>query len=247
MAKTILIASGKGGTGKTSTSAHIATEFANQNYKVLLIDTDCGFKGLDLVLGLSDKIVFNFADVLENRVSVMQAVAFDHDFPNLHLLSAPLISSQDYALGSVAKMINQVFDYYDYILVDCAAGYTYETEMFAKVSNLALIVSTPDSTSIRGAENIARKLEIIGLTNCYLVINRLRTGLVLQGKAANIDDVIDFTGLPLIGIIPEDENVISCGNDGVPVYTVSKSESSIAYKNISNRLLGHNINLMNLK
>ena len=248
MAKTILIASGKGGTGKTSVSAHIATEYAVQGYKVLLIDTDCGFKGLDLVLGLTEKIVFNFTDVLSNSVTIKRAVAFSEEVPNLHLLSAPLSPiSRDYTVSHIARMIDVVFDDYDFILIDCSAGFAYETELFARISHAGLIVTTPDSTSLRGAENIARQLEKIGLTECYLILNRVRTKLILKNNASNIDDAIDITSLPLIGLIPEDENVISCGNQGVLVYSIPKSQSSIAYKNISNRLLGKQVNIMNIK
>lgn len=246
MAKTILIASGKGGTGKTSTCAHIALELAYQNFKVLIIDTDCGFKGLDLVLGLSEKVVFNFTDVLSGDVTVAKSVAYNN--PNLHLLSAPLNQiSHDYTVSHVAKMIDSVFNDYDFILVDCAAGFTYETELFAKISNIALVVTTPDNTSLRGAENIAIQLENVGLERCFLILNRVRTKLIMKNQAKNIDDAIDITCLPLIGLIPEDEHVISCGNQGIPVYNIPKSQSSIAYKNITNRILGRHINIMKLK
>ncbi|MFI3227407.1 MAG: AAA family ATPase [Clostridia bacterium] len=246
MAKTILIASGKGGTGKTSTSAHIALELAQQNYRVLIIDTDCGFKGLDLVLGLTEKVVWSFKDVLSGAVSTKKAVAFNDE--KLHLLSAPLTPlSQEISVSHVAKMINEIYDDYDYIIIDCAAGFTYETELFARVSNIALIVTTPDNTSLRGAENIAHQLEDIGLQKCFLVLNRVRPRLIMKNKAKNIDDAIDITCLPLLGLIPEDEHVISCGNQGISVYTIPKSQSSIAYKNITGRILGRNINIMKLK
>lgn len=246
MAKIILIASGKGGTGKTSTAAHIALELANQKHRVLIIDTDSGYKGLDLVLGLSEKVVFNFTDVLSGVTPIEKAVAFKNK--KLHLLSAPLSPmSRNYTLSHVARMMDQLLHKYDYILIDCSAGFTYETELFAQVSNIALVVTTPDNTSLRGAENIAHMLENIGLDKCYLILNRVRPRLIMKNLAKNIDDAIDITCLPLLGLIPEDENVISCGNQGKPVYDISKSQSSIAYKNITNRLLGRNINIMKLK
>lgn len=246
MAKTILVASGKGGTGKTTTSAHIALEMSYQKHRVLLIDTDCGFKGLDIVLGLSDQILYNFVDVLNDQASIESAVVKKNRY--LHLLSAPFMQiSRNYTVSHIAKMIDSVFDYYDYIIVDCAAGYTYETEIFAKISNIALIITSLDDTSIRAAENMACKLEDLGLAKCFLVLSRVRPRLVLKRNAKNIDEAIDATCLPLLGVIPEDENVIACGNRGLPVYSMPRSQSAIAYKNITGRLLGENVNIMKLR
>lgn len=246
MAKIILVASGKGGTGKTSTSAHIALELANKDYKVLIIDADSGFKGLDLVLGLSEKVVFNFTDVLDGSTPMSKAVVSCDNC--LHLLSAPLIPlSSEFTVSHVAKMIEQVFNFYDYILIDCSAGFSYETQLFAQVSNIALVVSTPDNTSLRGAENMAHQLEDLGLDKCYLILNRVRPSLILKKLAKNIDDAIDITCLPLLGVVPEDEKVISCGNQGIPVFDFPKSKSATAYRNITARLLGKNVNIMKLK
>lgn len=246
MAKTILIASGKGGTGKTSTSAHVALELARQGYRILMIDTDCRFKGLDLVLGLSDKIIFNFADILSGTTDVTNAVVKHSD--NLHLLSAPLSEiSKEYTISHIAKLIDSVYTTYDFILIDCAAGFTYETELFAQVSNVALVITTLDNTSLRSAESVSSQLEDIGLDKCYLVLNRVKTHFILKNKSRNIDEAIDITCLPLLGIIPEDEFVISCGNQGIPVYNIKNSQSSIAFKNITNRILGKQINIMKLK
>lgn len=246
MAKILLVASGKGGTGKTSICTYTSIALTNTNQKVLLIDIDCGFKSLDLTLNLSNKIVFNFLDVFSDMVTIENAIVKYNN--NLHLLSAPLNSvSKSYTASDVSKMISTVYDVYDFIFIDCSSGYSYETEIFSKVCHGALIVTTPDVTSVRGAENIARKLEDLGLSNLYLIINRLRPKLILENKAKNIDDIIDETSLPLLGIIPEDENVISATNMGISIFDIKKQNASIAYKNIANRLIGKQVNIMNLK
>lgn len=246
MAKTILIVSGKGGTGKTSLCTYTSLALGKLNKKVLLIDTDCGFKGLDLTLDLSNKVVFDFLDVFNQSVSAKDAIVKYNE--NLHLLSAPTCNiSKEFTVSHVAKLINQVYDDYDFIFIDCSAGYSYETEIFVNVCHAALVVTTPDVTSVRGAENMARKLEDLGLDNLYLIINRLRAKLIIKSLAKNIDDVIDETSLPLLGIIPEDEKVICATNLGCSIFDLKKPYAAIAYENIANRLVGKQVNIMNLK
>lgn len=246
MAKIILIASGKGGTGKTSTCSHLSVALASEGKKVLAIDTDSGFKGLDITLGLSEKVVFNFSDILSKTTTIDKAVVSFNE--NLDLLSAPLTPlSTEYTISHIAKLIDSVYNVYDYILIDCSAGYSYETELFAKISQTAIVVATPDMTSLRGAENIARELEQLGLSNAFLILNRVRPRLILKSLASNIDDAIDATHLPLLGIIPEDEKVISCGNQGKSIFDFKRSQSATAYKNISSRLLGRQVSIMKLR
>lgn len=246
MAKTILVASGKGGTGKTSLCTYVGLSLCKFDNKVLLIDTDCGFKGLDLTLNISDKTVFNFLDVFKKNAKIEDAIVKYNE--NLHLLSAPMNNlDKEYTVSHVARMIDTVYDKYDFIFIDCSSGYSYETEIFSQICHAGIIISTPDTICIRGAENMARKLENMGLNNLFLVINRLRPKLIVKKFAKNIDDVIDETSLPLLGIIPEDEKVICAYNCGKSVLDMKKAKANIAYQNIANRLLGKQVNIMNLK
>lgn len=234
----ILIASGKGGTGKTSLTACIAMALAEQGRRVLAVDGDCGLRNLDLTLGMSDRLVFSFADVAAGVVPLARAAAAHPLNDKLFLLTAPadvpfLRVKQLRDLREAAEK-----DGYDYILWDGPAGLPGELSLYSAIADECVIVTTPELACIRGAERTARYLEEEGVKKIRLIVNRVRTNLIRHGLASNIDDAMDQSGLPLLGIVPEDEDMIACSNSGKSLLHLKKTGAALACRNIARRLEG---------
>ena len=246
MFKVILVASGKGGTGKSSVTANVAAALAQKGHKTLVIDADVGLRNLDIILGMSDLVVFSFADVALNMVTLEQAAAKHHSLDNLYLLTAPIeLAKLDE--DKIANIITQAQSQgFEYIIIDSPAGLGDEIKLFACVSTQAIIVTMPDTASIRGAERVARLLEQENIMRIRIVVNRIRPSLIRQGIMGNIDDIMDEIGLPLLGIVPEDENVISCGSNGKCLITNKKGGASTAFCNIAQRIDGVRLPIMRI-
>lgn len=245
MGKALLIASGKGGTGKTSLSAGLGAAFAAQGLNTLLIDADIGNRSLDIVLGMSDCSLFSFADVCAGRISLSSACAENSRLANLKLLTAP--TSDNLSCASPEQIKSFIFDaknIFDRIIIDCAAGFGKEIELFAPLCNFGIIISTRDGTALRGAEKMASYLiNSCGLDNTALVINRVRSGISSRFFIKNIDDAIDSVSIPLIGIIPEDSDVYKNAERGQIILSHKKNHAGLAYYNISKRISGEYIPL----
>ncbi len=244
--KVIVVASGKGGTGKTSLSAGVSTALAQLGRRVLVIDGDSGLRNLDLVLGLSDSVVFSFDDVARGVVSLQKAAAAHPLQPNLFMLTAPgnvpaLAETGIRSLGAQAEDMG-----FDYVLIDGPAGLAPELRAFSAIATQGIVITTPEGASLRGAERVARLLEEENIMRIRLVVNRLRTQLVRHGLASNIDDAMDTAGLPLLGIVPEDEDVIACGNSGRLIIDCKRAGAALAYRNIARRLEGERLPIMRL-
>ncbi|MGN1031231.1 MAG: P-loop NTPase [Butyricicoccaceae bacterium] len=246
MAKFIIVASGKGGTGKTSLSAGISAALAVMGKRVLVIDGDSGLRNLDIVLGMSDRVVFSFADVASGMVPLEEAAAPHPEIEGLYLLTAP--SEPPLALlqnGGMSRLADQAEDF-DYVIIDGPAGLAPEFRSFASVATQAIIVANTDSPSLRGAERIARMLEDEYVPRMRLVVNRIRPKLIRQGAVGTVDDAIDTTGLQLLGIVPEDVNVTVCAGNGSPIVTTHYDGAARAYTNIARRLEGEKLPLMKI-
>ena len=242
--KIILIASGKGGTGKTSLTASLSMALAELGRRVLAVDGDCGMRNLDLTMGMSDRLVFSFADVASGVVPLRRAAAVHPLNSKLSLLTAPadvpfLRVKQLRELRAAAEE-----DGYDYILWDGPAGLPGELSLYSAISTESIIVTTPEPACIRGAERTARYLEEGGVKQVRLVVNRVRVNLIRHGLASNIDDAMDQAGLPLLGVVPEDEDVIACSNNGKSLLHLKKTGAALASRNIARRLEGEGLPAM---
>ncbi len=245
MLKVILIASGKGGTGKTSLAAGVGAALANAGHRVLLLDGDCGLRNLDIMLGMSDRVVYSFADVVEGAVPLCNAAVQHPMYETLYLLTAPVVTVPALSEREMEQLAAQAGQMnFDYLLIDGPAGLPAELSFFAHIATQAIIVTTPDSVSVRGAEFCARKLEQeYCIARIRMILNRVRPNLIRHGLANNIDDVMDSTGLPLLGVVPEDEVLIACGNSGKSILTVKRSGAARAFGHIARRLDGERVPL----
>jgi len=247
MASTICVASGKGGTGKTSVSSGLACCLAGLGYKVIVLDADIGLRNLDLALGLNERAIFDFSDVILERATLKQALVAHHSISNLHLLAAPFGTElPDITKEQMATLMQEVNKLCDFCIMDCPAGIGSWLDIIASVSDRAIMVATPDNASLRDAGITRKFLKVRGVSDIRLVLNRVRPKLINKMRAVNIDDAIDFTGIQLIGIVPEDQTVIACANHGEPVVFHMNSYAAKAYRNIARRIIGENIPLMRI-
>ena len=248
MTKIIVVASGKGGTGKTSLVAGVSAALASAGKKVLVIDGDSGLRNLDIVLGMSDRVVFSFADVASGMVSLDEAAVRHPSLESLYLLTAPAepISGALSAEG-MRELVRQArAAKFRYVLIDGPAGLVPEYTAFAAAADEAIVVTTGENGSLRGAERMARMLEDGRVRTVRLAVNRVSNKLIKKGGAATIDDAMDSTGLCLLGVIPEDEAVSICAAEGKPVVSSRRDSAACAYQNIARRLTGEQVPLMHI-
>ncbi|MDO5142704.1 MAG: P-loop NTPase [Eubacteriales bacterium] len=247
MLKVILVASGKGGTGKTSLTAGVGAALSERGHRVLLIDGDCGLRNLDIVLGMSDRVVYSFADVAGGAVPLADAIAQHPVHQTLHLLTAPVALPALSERGMEQLAVQAEAAGFDHVLIDGPAGLPAELSWLAHIATQAIVVTATDLACIRGAERCARKLEDeYCIQRIRMVLNRVRPRMICRGRSANIDDAMDEAGLPLLGLVPEDEDLIACGNNGTSVLTVKRSGAARAFQNIARRLDGERVALMRL-
>lgn len=242
MGTSIVITSGKGGTGKTSVTAGIASCLAAMGYQTLCLDLDIGLRNLDMVLGMSDRVLMDFSDVIYQRCDLEGAVVEHPKIKNLFLLTAPLNSSAThFDQLDLMTLIGQIKRTFDYCLIDCPAGIDAGFELATCGADRAIVVSTTEPASLRDAQQTVTRLRRQRIP-IHLVINRLSKRL-LRRLHTNIDDAMDTAGLPLLGIIPEDDLVPICGGLGKPLILREKRGAAMAYYNLARRLTGAQIPL----
>ena len=241
MSEVIVVTSGKGGVGKTTTSANVGTGLAAMGKRVVLIDTDIGLRNLDVVMGLENRIVYNLVDVVENKCRIKQALIKDKRHPSLYLMpSAQTKDKTAVTPEQMVRMINQLREQFDYIILDCPAGIEQGFKNAIAGADRALVVTTPEVSAIRDADRIIGLLEANDFKQIDLVINRLRPDMVKRGDMMSADDVVDILAVPLIGIVPDDENVVIATNQGEPLVG-SDTPAGKAYRNVVDRVLGKEI------
>ena len=248
MGEVIVITSGKGGVGKTTTTANLGTGFALQGKKVVLVDADIGLRNLDVVMGLENRIVYDLVDVTEGNCRLRQALIRDKRYETLYLL--PAAQTRDKNAVNPEQMKQLCLDLaqeFDYVLIDCPAGIEQGFKNAIAGADKAIIVTTPEVSAVRDADRIIGLLESEGKSNPKLIVNRIRPHMVKKGDMMNIDDIIEILAIDLLGIIPEDEYIVVSTNRGEPAVVNPTSLASTAYKNIVRRLTGENVPLMEMQ
>lgn len=242
MSEVIVVTSGKGGVGKTTTTANIGYSLTGLGYKVLLIDTDIGLRNLDVVMGLENRIVYNIVDVIEGNCRYNQAIIKDKNRQGLALL--PAAQTRDKTAitpEQMKKLMEQLKPEYDYIIIDCPAGIEHGFKNAIAAAERAIIVTTPEVSAIRDADRIIGILDANEMPRIDLVINKIRLDMVRRGDMMSVDDVIDILSINLIGTIYDDENIVISTNRGEPV-AGSSTKSGRAYENIARKISGCTIN-----
>ena len=247
MSEVIVVTSGKGGVGKTTTSANVGTGLAAMGKRVVLIDTDIGLRNLDVVMGLENRIVYNLVDVIEGKCRIKQALIKDKRLPSLYLMpSAQTKDKTAVCPGQMVKMINQLREQFDYIILDCPAGIEQGFKTAIAGADRALVVTTPEVSAIRDADRIIGLLEANDFTKIDLILNRLRYDMVKRGDMMSAADVVDILAVNLIGVVPDDENVVIATNQGEPLVR-NNTLAGRAYQNICYRVTGKEIPFIELE
>lgn len=240
----IVIASGKGGTGKTSLTGGIAASLAQLGHSVLCIDMDVGLRNLDISLGMTDRALMDFSDVAEGRCPLERAAALHPELPGLALLTAPMRLPPSVDEQSVTALLDEARARYDFILLDAPAGLETGFRLAACAADRGIVVATSDASSLRDAQRTAGELG--HLKPVQLVVNRVDPKL-LRRLRTNIDDAMDSTGLPLLGIVPEDKRVTLSANAGRPLVLTTRRGAANAYLNIAQRLEGRRVPIMHIR
>lgn len=247
MGEVIVITSGKGGVGKTTTTANIGTGLAVHGKKVVLIDTDIGLRNLDVVMGLENRIVYDLVDVVEGTCRLKQALIKDKRFDGLYLL--PAAQTRDKNSVSPEQMMwlcDELRKEFDYILIDCPAGIEQGFKNAIAGADRAIVITTPEVSAVRDADRIIGLLESQEIRNPRLLINRVRPDMVKRGDMMSMEDIVDILAIKMIGVVPDDENIIISTNRGEPAVIDNKSLAGQAYRNIAKRVMGEDVPLLDL-
>jgi septum site-determining protein MinD len=237
-ARRIVITSGKGGVGKTTTTANVGAALAKRGHRVILVDADIGLRNLDLVLGLEKRIVFDLVEVAEGRCQLRQALIKDKRFESLSILPAAQTRDKDAITESqFASIVEQAAEAADYVLIDCPAGIEAGFRNAIAGAKEAIIVTTPEVSAIRDADRVVGKLNDKQLP-IRLIVNRLRPDMVRSGDMLSVEDVCEILSTELIGIVPDDEEVIDTTNRGEPIVLDESARLRVIYDKIARRLEG---------
>ncbi|WP_123041290.1 septum site-determining protein MinD [Cohnella candidum] len=247
MGEAIVVTSGKGGVGKTTTSANLGTALALMGKKVCMVDTDIGLRNLDVVMGLENRIIYDLIDVAEGRCRVNQALVKDKRFDELYMLPAAQTKDKnDISPEQVRQIIESLKPDFDYVIIDCPAGIEQGFRNAVAGADQAIVVTTPENAAVRDADRVIGLLEKSKMASPKLIINRIRPNLLKSGDMLEIDDICQVLAIDLLGIVPDDELVIKAANSGEPTVMNPSSRAAIAYRNIARRILGETVPLLQL-
>jgi septum site-determining protein MinD len=247
-ARVITVTSGKGGVGKTTATANLAVALALLGKRVVTLDADIGLRNLDVILGLENRIVYDLVDVVEGRCKLRQAMIKHKNYPELYLI--PAAQTRDKTAVSPSDMVDitqQLRDEYDFVLIDSPAGIERGFRNAVAPADDVLIVTNPEVSSVRDADRIIGLLEAEEKGPGRLIVNRVKIDLVKRGEMLSMEDVVDILAVKLIGVIPEDENVLLSSNRGEPAAGDTHSKAGQAFRNIARRLMGEEVPFMALE
>ena len=255
MGTIITVTSGKGGVGKSTTTANLAVGIANLGKKVVAIDFDIGLRNLDMILGLENRIVYDVVDVMEERCNLSQALINDKKSKSLYFLPASQTKDKDVLeRDKVKKLLLSLKEEFDVVLLDSPAGIESGFEHSIFLADRALIVSTPDVSSVRDADRVigiidakSEKAKEGKEVEKHVIINRIKPDMVEAGHMLSTEDVLSILALPLIGVVPDDEDIIGSTNMGDPIINKENSMAADSYRRISKRVLGEEIEFLDLK
>ena len=239
MSECIVVTSGKGGVGKTTTTANLGVALAMQGSRVCVVDADIGLRNLDVILGLENRIVYDLVQYIEGKCRLSQALIRDKREENLYLL--PAAQTREKTAVSPYQMRELIYELkqdFHYILVDCPAGIEQGFKNAIAGADRAIVVTTPEMSAIRDADRIIGLIEAAELPEPHLLINRYRDGMVRRGDMLNKDDILEILATPLLGVIPEAEDIIISANRGYPVSYLSNSSVGASYRNMARRING---------
>lgn len=238
MSEVIVITSGKGGVGKTTVCANLGAAFARMDKKCVVIDTDLGLRNLDVVMGLENRIVYNLIDVAEGTCRLKQALVRDKHYPGLYLL--PAAQTRDKTAitpQQLIKLTDDLRQHFEYILIDCPAGIEQGFQNAIAPADRAVVVTTPEVSSIRDADRIIGLLEAAQIKKTEMLINRIRPAMVARGEMMSVEDVTEILAIPLIGVLTDQEDIVIASNQGEPL-AGKDSPAGQAFLNIARRLMG---------
>lgn len=246
-ARKIVLTSGKGGVGKTTTTVNVGAALAKRGKSVILVDADIGLRNLDLVLGLEKRIVFDLVEVVEGRCQVRQALIKDKRFEALSILPAAQTRDKDSVTPEqMRKVIDDLAQLCDYVLIDCPAGIEGGFRNALAGADEAIVVTTPEVSAIRDADRVIGKLAERNMP-MRLIINRIRPDMVRAGDMLSVDDVCEILSAELLGIVPDDEEVIDTTNRGEPIVLGEQNRLRSIYDKIARRLEGDIVPFTNLE
>jgi septum site-determining protein MinD len=248
MTRIIVITSGKGGVGKTTSTANLGMALAQRNHKVVVVDADFGLRNLDLLLGLENRIVYTAVEVLAGECRLEQALVKDKRQPNLALLPAAQNRTKDAVNpDQMRQIVGELAKLYEFVLIDSPAGIEMGFQNAIAAATEALIVTTPEIAAVRDADRVVGLLEANDIKNISLIVNRLRPTMVEEDKMMSVKDVQEILAIPLMGVVPDDERVIVSTNRGEPLVLAEQiSLAGTAFSNIAQRLEGKKVPFLDL-
>ena len=248
MGSTIVVTSGKGGVGKTTTSANIGTALAMAGKKICLVDADIGLRNLDVLLGMENRVVFDLVDVIEKKCRLDRALVSDKRFKDrLFLLPASQTKEKSAVTAGQFKALTvELKNLFDYVIVDCPAGIEQGFRNAVAGADRAIVVTTPENTAVRDADRVVGLLAKAPILDPELVINRLLPQMAERGEMLTVDEIVQVLDIDLLGVVPDDETVIKGSNRGEPIVLNEKSLAGRAYRNIGRRILGDAVPLLSL-